>query len=59
MSQCLPLPGYIMDLSTLTCRVLIYLEAEARGTPGPTFAAHLQEDLLAAALALGLRSLEV
>lgn len=39
--------------------MLIFLEAEASGRPAPVFAAHLQEALLAAAVALGLRSLEV
>ena len=40
-------------------RVLIYLEAAALGRPKPVFAAHLTQALLAAAVALGLRSLEV
>lgn len=40
-------------------RVLIYLEAGALGRPKPAFPAHLTQALLAAAMALGLRSLEV
>ena len=40
-------------------RVLIYLEAAALGRPKPAFAAHLTQALLAAAVSLGLRSLEV
>ena len=41
------------------CRVLIFLEAETVGKPKPAFAAYLTEALLAAAVSLGLRSLEV
>ncbi len=40
-------------------RVLIYLEAEALGQAVPDFAVHLLGDLLRAAEALGLRSLQV
>jgi len=40
-------------------RVLIYLEAAALGRPKPAFAAHLTQTLLAAAVSLGLRSLQV
>jgi hypothetical protein len=39
--------------------VLIYLEAEALGQAVPDFAVHLLGDLLRAAEALGLRSLQV
>ena len=41
------------------CRVLMFLEAETVGKSKPAFAAYLTEALLAAAVSLGLRSLEV
>ncbi len=40
-------------------RVLIFLEAGALGRAAPTYAAHLAEELFAAARTLKLRSLEV
>ncbi len=47
------------NTQALLHRVLIYLEAGALGRPKPAFAAHLTQALLAAAVSLGLRSLEV
>ena len=47
----------ILQLSS--CRVLIFLEAQALGRPLPSFALHMAQDLLAASRTLGLRALEV
>ena len=44
---------------SLSCRVLIFLEAEALGRAPPSFAPHFIPPLLEAAQRLGLRSLEV
>jgi hypothetical protein len=43
----------------MSCRVLIFLEAQALGRPLPSFALHMAQDLLAASRTLGLRALEV
>lgn len=43
----------------MSCRVLIFLEAQALGRPLPSFALHMAQDLLAASRTLGLRTLQV